>query len=80
MSEVPQHFLITVQRMCTADEADLVVGWSAVVEQKNLANITLVDVAEITRLVLRDTNALTNARPMTEAEIAAWREEDRERA
>jgi hypothetical protein len=73
MSKLPeQQFLITVQRMCTSDEADLVSGWSAVVSEANLPNITLVDAAKLTAISLRNA-PVKNIRPMTEAEIADWR-------
>jgi hypothetical protein len=67
-----QQFLITVQRMCTSDEADIVSGWSAVVEEDDLPKITLATAAEATLLTLKDCPG-TNIRPMTEAEIATWR-------
>lgn len=68
-----QHFLITVQRMCTSDEADLVAGWSAVVAEQDLPKLTLTDAARLTELTLSDAPG-TNLRPMTEAEISSWRE------
>lgn len=68
-----QQFLITVQRMCTSDEADLVSGWSAVVAEEDLHKITLPLAAEATALALKDC-PITGIRPMTDAEIAAWRE------
>lgn len=70
-----QQFLITVQRMCTSDEADLVSGWSAVVAEENLGNITLADAAHVTGLALKDC-PIKGIRPMTDAEIKAWREAD----
>lgn len=72
-----QHYLITVQRMCTSDEADLVAGWSAVVEEANLSKIVLTDAARVTEISLEKC-PLTGIRPMTEAEIEGWRHAERE--
>lgn len=71
-----QTFLITVSRMCTSDEADVVVDWSAVVEEKDLdkAGEIIQKVAAATALILKDFPG-TNTRPMTLEEIRAWREE-----
>jgi hypothetical protein len=71
-----QHYLITVQRMCTSDEADLVAGWSAVVAEENLSAITLTDAAKLTAMPL-DKAPMTNIRPMTEAEIKEWRDAEK---
>jgi len=70
-----QQFLITVQAMCTSDEADLVSGWSGIVAEESLGNISLSTAAEATMLALRGAPA-TNIRPMTEEEIAVWRAAD----
>lgn len=68
-----QFYLLKLQRMCTSDDADLVSGWSAVVAEKDLPNITLADAAQLTGLALKRC-PLSGVRPMTEAEIATWRD------
>jgi hypothetical protein len=71
-----QNFLITVQRMCTSDECDLVSSWSAVVAEKDIGNFgALEDVIKLTGISLEGA-PVTNIRPMTEAEIKAWRDAD----
>jgi len=72
-----QLYLITVQRMTTCDEADMVASWSAVVAEEDLSNITLTSAAKLTELTLRNAPG-TNMRPMTEAEIAEWRDAERD--
>lgn len=69
-----QHYVVTVQRMCTSNEADFVSSWSAIVAEENLDTITLSDAAKVTAF---DKDIATNIRPMTEAEIEAWREASR---
>lgn len=76
INDSPQHFLITVQRMCTSPEADLVSQWSAVVAEENLSRIALTGAAKLTALSLEN-SPIKDVRPMTEAEIDAWREADR---
>lgn len=73
--KLPQNFVITLERMNTCDEAELVSRWSAVVEEKDLINFgALAVAAQATEIVLKHgKDALTNVRPMTEAEIAAYR-------
>jgi hypothetical protein len=70
-----QKFLISVQAMCTSDEADLVSKWSAVVAQEDLGNISLVD-ASIVSMAPLIKDCPIEFRPMTDEEIRAWRKEE----
>lgn len=71
----PQQFLLTVQRMCTSPEADLVSGWSAVVAEEDLPKIELALAAEATRLAMCDC-PIDGIRAMTMKEIEAWRKDE----
>jgi hypothetical protein len=71
----PQQFLLTVQRMCTSPEADLVSGWSAVVAEEDLPKIELALAAEATRLAMQDC-PIDDIRAMTLVEIDAWRKDE----
>lgn len=72
-----QYYLIRVQKMCTSDEADCVAGWSAILAEENLDRLVLSDAAAAAGLSLKDC-PLENIRPMTEAEIAEWRDRARD--
>lgn len=72
MADPKQFYLITVAKMCTSDDADLVAKWSAVVAEKDLARLTMPVAAEAAGLALKDC-PIDGIRPMTEAEIAEWR-------
>lgn len=68
-----QYYLIRVQKMCTSPDADLVAGWSAVVAEENLDKLSLTQAGVAAGLALKDC-PVPDMRPMTEAEIAAWRD------
>lgn len=68
-----QFYLVTVQKMCTSPDADLVAGWSAVIAEEDLPKLTLANAAEAAGLSLKDC-PIPDIRPMTEAEINVWRE------
>jgi len=74
-----QHYLITVERLCTSREADCVSKWSAVVAESDLNKITLSDAAKLTEIKMTKDGPLTKLRPMTLEEIEAYREEQRQR-
>lgn len=69
-----QLYEVVVRNMSVCDEADVVVSWSAVIAEEDLAKLTLTTVAELLALQIKDA-PLTNVRPMTETEVADWREE-----
>lgn len=75
MSE--QQFLVTVQRMCVADEGSVVVGWSGVITEKDLSKVELKLATEMTASSLEGA-PVTNLRPMTEDEIREWRHSEDE--
>jgi hypothetical protein len=67
-----QKFLVSVQAMCTSDEADLVSKWSAVVDAADMAKI---DLSLAAQLALKPFDGTTfDRRPMTDAEIREYRE------
>lgn len=70
-----QFYLIKVSKMCTSDEADLVSSWSAVVAEEDLHKLSMATAGEATGLSLKDC-PIDGIRPMTEAEIAAYRGAD----
>jgi len=67
-----QYYLIRVQKMCTSPDADIVPGWSAIVAEDDLRRLTLPLAAEACTLTLKGC-PVEGIRPMTEAEIAEWR-------
>lgn len=71
-----QFFVVTVQRMTTCDEADIITQWTGVVAQKGLSKVRLEDIANALAAPTNDDNGLfTNTRPMTKAEIKAYRDD-----
>lgn len=72
-----QFYLVSVERMCTSDEADLISKWSAVIAEEDLPKLTLPDAAKLTEIKLA-TCPLPGVRPMTEAEIEVWRKGQKE--
>lgn len=69
-----QFYLVTVAKLMTADECDIVPSWSAYIAEDKINDLTLNDVAQLLTVQLKDAPT-TNLRPMTEPEIKAWREE-----
>lgn len=68
-----QFYLISVAKMCTSDDADLVAKWSAVIAEDDLSKLTLPTAAEAAGLALKGC-PIDGIRPMTEDEIREWRE------
>jgi hypothetical protein len=67
-----QKFVVSVQAMCTCDEADLVSKWSAVVDAADMAKIDLTLAAQ---LALKPFDGTTfDRRPMTDEEIREYRD------
>lgn len=67
-----QKFVISVQAMCTCDDADLVTKWSAVVDEANLSKIDLTLAAKLALKPLE--GGPFERRPMTDDEIRHYRE------
>jgi hypothetical protein len=67
-----QKFIVSVQAMCTSDDADLVTKWSAIVDEADLHKIDLTLAA---KLALKPfDNSDLDRRPMTDDEIREYRE------
>lgn len=75
--EPEQLYLITVQRMCTSDDADLVSGWSAILPTSRLGDLDLIVAAEATGISLKEC-PIEGIRPMTDEEINEWRRSEKQ--
>jgi hypothetical protein len=75
--KLKQLYLVTVSRMSTSDDADLVSKWTALVAEENMDKPLLPLAAEVTTLTIKGC-PLDNIRPMTEAEIDVWRKAENE--
>lgn len=67
-----QFYVVSVSRMNTSDDADLVPKWSAIIAEENMGKPLLPLAVEVTTLTLKGC-PVENIRPMTEAEIDVWR-------
>lgn len=66
-------YLISVAKMLTSDECDIVPRWSAIMAEDNISNLSLADVAKLVSMQVKGA-PVGNVRPMTEGEIEMWRE------
>lgn len=69
-----QFYLIKIYKMMTSDEVDIVPCWSACLSEDVMSSPMLQTVTEMLSLVLTDA-PVTGLRPMTEAEIETYRNE-----